>query len=47
MLWYGVFRCVAAGVGISDIEAHLDKRSLKVTRRPGDAKEWRTKAAEQ
>eukprot|EP01041_Mallomonas_annulata_P004061 gene4062-8076_t len=39
--------CVAAGVGISDIEAHLDKRSLKVTRRPGDAKEWRTKAAEQ
>jgi len=47
VLYFALTRCVSAGVGISDIEAHLDKRSMKVTRRPGNAKDWRTKAAEE
>ena len=29
-----------------EIEAHLDRRTYKVTRRPGNAKEWRTNNAE-
>ena len=60
-------RCVAAGVGLREIEKHLDRRSMKVknikkkwlllsirfiyivkiTRRPGNAKDWRTKDAEE
>jgi phosphoribosyl-ATP pyrophosphohydrolase/phosphoribosyl-AMP cyclohydrolase/histidinol dehydrogenase len=39
-------RCVAAGVGLREIESHLNFRALKVTRRPGHAKDWRTEAAE-
>ena len=42
-----IFRCVAAGVGLREIEGHLDKRSLKVTRRPGNAKAWRSENASQ
>ena len=41
------YRCVAAGVGLREIEGHLDKRSLKVTRRPGNAKAWRSENASQ
>jgi len=47
VLYFTMTRCVAAGVGLTDIEAHLEKRSWKVTRRAGDAKDWRTAAAEQ
>jgi phosphoribosyl-ATP pyrophosphohydrolase/phosphoribosyl-AMP cyclohydrolase/histidinol dehydrogenase len=46
VLYFTLTRCVAAGVGLSDIERHLDQRTLKVTRRPGNAKAWRTQAAE-
>jgi phosphoribosyl-ATP pyrophosphohydrolase/phosphoribosyl-AMP cyclohydrolase/histidinol dehydrogenase len=30
LIYFLMTRCVAAGVGITDIERHLDKRSLKV-----------------
>lgn len=30
VLYFLMTRCVAGGVGLSDIEAHLDKRSFKV-----------------
>lgn len=43
--YFMMTRCVAAGVTISDIEKHLDKRSLKISRRPGNAKEYRTQNA--
>ena len=46
VLYFVMTRCVAEGVGIKDIERHLDQRSAKVTRRPGLTKEWRTAAAE-
>jgi len=47
VMYFMMTRCVAAGVGLKDIEKHLDKRTLKVTRRPGNAKEWRTQNAQQ
>uniref|UniRef100_A0A7R9UQV6 Phosphoribosyl-AMP cyclohydrolase domain-containing protein n=1 Tax=Diacronema lutheri TaxID=2081491 RepID=A0A7R9UQV6_DIALT len=47
MLFFLMTRCVAAGVGLADIERHLDKRTLKVKRRPGLAKEHRVRAAEE
>ena len=47
VLYFTMTRCVAAGVGLTEIEQHLDKRTYKVTRRPGNAKEWRTKNAEE
>ncbi|CAN0418548.1 unnamed protein product, partial [Ectocarpus sp. 13 AM-2016] len=31
-------RCAAAGVSWEDVEKELDKRSLKLKRRPGNAK---------
>lgn len=38
MLYFALTKCVAAGVSLADVEAVLNKRSLKVTRRPGNAK---------
>ena len=38
--------CVRAGVRLSDIESHLDRRALKVRRRAGDAKSARIAAAD-
>lgn len=46
VMYFMMTRCVAAGVGIRDIERHLDKRSLKVSRRPGNAKAWRSENAD-
>lgn len=41
LLYFALTRCVAAGVGLSDIERALDKKAKKVTRRKGDAKpQW-------
>lgn len=37
--------CARVGVGLSDIESHLDRRALKVRRRPGDSKPVRIAAA--
>ena len=45
VIYFMMTRCVAAGVGLRDIERHLDKRTLKVTRRPGNAKAWRSENA--
>jgi phosphoribosyl-ATP pyrophosphohydrolase / phosphoribosyl-AMP cyclohydrolase / histidinol dehydrogenase len=47
VIYFLMVRCVAAGVSVADIEQNLDKKSLKLNRRPGNAKEWRTRDAEQ
>lgn len=38
LLYFALVRCVAAGVGMTDIEQSLDKKARKITRRPGNAK---------
>ena len=38
LLYFTLVRMVAAGVSLQDVEAVLDRRALKVTRRPGNAK---------
>jgi len=45
LLYFAMVRVVAAGATLADIEAHLDYRSLKVQRRPGNAKKERIEAA--
>eukprot|EP00400_MALV-I_sp_L67-5_P000316 gene316-1141_t len=38
LLYFAMVRCATAGVSLDDVEQVLDRRSLKVTRRPGKAK---------
>jgi phosphoribosyl-ATP pyrophosphohydrolase/phosphoribosyl-AMP cyclohydrolase/histidinol dehydrogenase len=38
LLYFTLTRCVAAGVGLVDIERNLDAKARKVSRRPGNAK---------
>jgi phosphoribosyl-ATP pyrophosphohydrolase len=38
LLYFALVRLLATGASLEDVEAELDARSLKVTRRPGDAK---------
>jgi phosphoribosyl-ATP pyrophosphohydrolase / phosphoribosyl-AMP cyclohydrolase / histidinol dehydrogenase len=38
LLFFALTKCVANGVSIADVEAQLDKRSSKISRRKGDAK---------
>lgn len=38
LIYFALTRCVKYGVSISDIEKNLDMKSLKVSRRKGDAK---------
>lgn len=45
LLYFALVRCAVADVSIADIEAHLDRRTLKVQRRPGHAKAHRIEAA--
>jgi phosphoribosyl-ATP pyrophosphohydrolase/phosphoribosyl-AMP cyclohydrolase/histidinol dehydrogenase len=45
LLYFALVRCAAAKVTLADIEAHLNHRALKVQRRRGDAKAYRTAAA--
>lgn len=40
LLYFALTRCVAAGVSVEDIERNLDFKSLKTTRRKGDAKPY-------
>ena len=47
VIYFMMTRCIAGGIGLSEIEAHLDKRSFKITRRPGHAKEWRIHKAQE
>ncbi len=46
VMYFMMARVVAGGVTLKDIEKHLNARTLKVTRRPGNAKEWRIQNAE-
>ncbi|EIM88071.1 histidine biosynthesis trifunctional-protein [Stereum hirsutum FP-91666 SS1] len=38
LIYFALTKCVAAGVGIADIESSLEAKARKVTRRPGNAK---------
>ncbi|KAK9700731.1 trifunctional histidinol dehydrogenase [Basidiobolus ranarum] len=38
LIYFALTKCVANGVTLSDVERHLNKRSKKITRRPGNAK---------
>ncbi|CAG8438401.1 10973_t:CDS:2 [Scutellospora calospora] len=41
LLYFALAKCVANDVSLTDVEAHLDKRAKKITRRPGNAKpQW-------
>ncbi|CAE6424465.1 unnamed protein product [Rhizoctonia solani] len=41
LIYFALTKCVKAGVSLADIEASLDLKAKKVTRRPGDAKpQW-------
>ncbi|KAL6713874.1 trifunctional histidinol dehydrogenase [Lecanora helva] len=45
LFYFALTKCIAEGVSIEDIEKNLDLKSLKVTRRKGDAKpQWAEKA---
>ena len=44
LVYFAMTRCISKGVSWSDVERALDKKSLKVTRRKGDAKpKWAEK----
>lgn len=45
VFYFAMTRCVAAGVTLKQISDHLDRRSLKLQRRPGLAKKERIDAA--
>jgi len=47
LIYFAMVAAVRAGVGLGEVEAHLDRRALKLTRRPGNAKAERIKAAEE
>ena len=47
LIYFVLTRCVAAGVGVAEIEHSLDAKARKVTRRKGDAKpQWVSTAPE-
>jgi len=41
VIFFSLTKCIAHGVTLSDIESHLDRRSKKITRRPGNAKPFK------
>ena len=44
LLYFAMTRCISAGVCLEDIERNLDLKSMKTSRRPGDAKaQWADK----
>ncbi|KAL7272286.1 trifunctional histidinol dehydrogenase [Rhizina undulata] len=44
LLYFALTKCISAGVTLEDVEASLDAKSLKVSRRKGDAKpKWAAK----
>lgn len=45
VMYFAMVRCVAAGCKLSNVENMLDKRALKVKRRPGNSKAYRILAA--
>ncbi|KAK0191053.1 histidinol dehydrogenase-domain-containing protein [Armillaria mellea] len=46
LIYFALTKCVAAGVTIADIERSLDKKSKRVTRRPGNSKPQWTSASQ-
>lgn len=41
LIYFALTRCTAAGVSLKDIERSLDKKAMKISRRPGNAKpQW-------
>ncbi|CAM9284894.1 unnamed protein product [Chrysoparadoxa australica] len=46
LMYFMMVRCVAAGVGVKDVESWLDRRSLKLNRRPGNDKAYRIAAGD-
>ncbi|KAL2917891.1 trifunctional histidinol dehydrogenase [Polyrhizophydium stewartii] len=38
LIYFALTKCVASGVSLADVERHLDLRSKKISRRPGNAK---------
>ena len=41
LFYFAMTKCVAAGVSLKDVEQSLDRKSLKISRRKGDAKpQW-------
>ncbi|WVQ91653.1 histidinol dehydrogenase [Cryptococcus gattii] len=47
LVYFALTRCISKGVSWRDVEAALDKKALKVTRRKGDAKpKWEEKTKE-
>ncbi|KAF9485289.1 histidine biosynthesis trifunctional-protein [Pholiota conissans] len=41
LFYFALTKCIAMGVGLSDIEQSLDKKAKKISRRPGHAKpQW-------
>ena len=45
LFYFAMTRCVAAGVSLDMVESHLDRRALKLNRRPGNDKKERIEAA--
>ena len=45
VMYFALVACAKAGVTLADVEAHLDRRALKVRRRAGDSKPARIAAA--
>lgn len=46
LIYFALVAAVKGGASLADVERHLDHRALKLTRRPGHAKEARILAAE-
>ena len=45
LIYFTLTRCTAAGVSLKDIERSLDRKAMKITRRPGNAKpRWMSKS---
>ncbi|KXS10686.1 PRA-PH-domain-containing protein [Gonapodya prolifera JEL478] len=43
LIYFALVRCASMGVSLTDVEAHLDRRARKMSRRPGNAKpKWTT-----
>ncbi|CAG8497974.1 297_t:CDS:2 [Ambispora gerdemannii] len=46
LIYFTLVKCIGNGVSLADVEAQLDKRAKKVTRRPGNAKpQWQQLSA--
>lgn len=46
VIYFALVAATRGGVDVNAAAAHLDRRALKVKRRPGDAKAYRQAAAE-